>query len=317
MSIDTKEYTSAKDAIEFLSSLKTGNDNYIFRGQPNSNHKLTSSFAREYGQSEVDTLQHDILTLVNDYRVALLRGGLLPFTNDNLLDWMEYGRHYGLPTPSVDFTYSPYIGLFFAFDTLRKSNVKDKKLKVAIYAIDARALASSIAIAKKANTSTWWKSVLQKKPNILWNKKFKDKGVPGYSQSFLSPPLSRFQSTIQKDILQIVPFPGCNVKRIIAQQGLLLYDTLHYLKDKVLEDLICAIKPGNEEDGPTCYKLILPASCADEAWAMLEQMGITPTSMYLDPSSATREVMQKSFYNSSLNYLRDIKRYEAYDDFDP
>ncbi len=39
---------------------------------------------------------------------------------DDFLEWLSIGRHYGMPTRLVDFTYSPYIAAYFALSTKRE-----------------------------------------------------------------------------------------------------------------------------------------------------------------------------------------------------
>ena len=54
----------------------------------------------------------------------------LPFTEDNRRARLEFGRHYGIPSPLIDFSYSPYVATFFAFNGARPDDVVDLLLAV-------------------------------------------------------------------------------------------------------------------------------------------------------------------------------------------
>jgi hypothetical protein len=331
MSIKQMDFEKERDVLDKMSDIRDGRRTFVFRGQSQLTHRLSSSFAREYDQSNFDLLQYKAVELLNNYKVALLRAGISPFQSDSILDWMEYARHYALPTPSIDFTYSPYIGLFFAYDDLRESRLKTPKTddRVAVYALNLQLLADQLALFPSnpiAGPAPWWLPVLAASPKIFPLKRehsIADPGTfPGIAedivlkiQGFLSPDLERFKKTLPLRVLQVVPFPGSKTERILRQQGLLIYDTLHYKKGKNFEDLLDACP---DEDGmPVAYKLTLPVARAGEVWRMLSEMGISPSSMYLDSTAAVRDAMQQYYYSTYTNFLRDDQRFEALDDFEP
>jgi len=83
------------------------NTNIIYRGQADKEWKLESTFARSN--------LNDLKQLVKDFEYSLAREGVFPFEKEvDIYEWLKYGRHYGLPTPYIDFSYSPYVSLFFA-----------------------------------------------------------------------------------------------------------------------------------------------------------------------------------------------------------
>ncbi|QCT94425.1 FRG domain-containing protein [Caminibacter mediatlanticus TB-2] len=118
----------------FISENK--NKNYIFRGQANIEWKLHTTFYRNYGVENNAKLNEKIFNLITNFEKALI------FLNKDLkatklIDIMQLARHYGLPVPLIDFTYSPYIALFFAC-------IEEENHDGVLYLIDYKRLFSEL-----------------------------------------------------------------------------------------------------------------------------------------------------------------------------
>ena len=58
--------------------------------------------------------------MISHFLVELKSIGITPpFAMDDRRARLEFARHYGVPSPLIDFSFSPYVALFFAFDTVR------------------------------------------------------------------------------------------------------------------------------------------------------------------------------------------------------
>ncbi|MDF3126116.1 FRG domain-containing protein [Rheinheimera sp. 1928-s] len=103
--------------IEFLHDEKTlrNNQGYCFRGQSSETWDLKSTLKRQIQSDDVSQLtqiETDVLTRFKKYCIG--RRGLNPRQLEDNEYW-ALGQHYGLNTPLLDWTDSPYVAAFFAF----------------------------------------------------------------------------------------------------------------------------------------------------------------------------------------------------------
>lgn len=108
---------------EFASWLNNENQqsDLIFRGQKDSKWKLKTSFHRtgrfdllRYGNEDVHKLNYYLVGLINksfDVNDPIEHGALL-----------NLAQHHGFPTPLLDWTESPFIGAYFAFNDVPKDD---------------------------------------------------------------------------------------------------------------------------------------------------------------------------------------------------
>jgi FRG domain len=99
---------------------------YIFRGQSQDNWKIESSMTRLLRDSEL-VRDFDAFYQIHLSNFKLkLRGHGFDLKNMNDDEIWAIGQHYGLATPLVDWTISPYVAIFFAITGKAKS-VKGKR----------------------------------------------------------------------------------------------------------------------------------------------------------------------------------------------
>jgi hypothetical protein len=115
---------------------------WIFRGHP-TDYALEPTIERVSKQKAVSWAELEWRALKefrSKARMHLAPSLLPPW--DKKLDWLALMRHYGVPTRLLDFTFSPYIALYFA---LRNRTEEEKSKPAEVWAINAVALRGKAA----------------------------------------------------------------------------------------------------------------------------------------------------------------------------
>lgn len=111
---------------------------FIFRGQENSEWKLETTLDRFIKQLPAQLQNETVVDGHLDRFIKCIRGkrGPNPIKLDNQSDIWALGQHYGLATPLLDWSHSPYIAAFFAFSP----NTIPGPEKRSIYALEKHGL---------------------------------------------------------------------------------------------------------------------------------------------------------------------------------
>lgn len=119
-----------EEAKQYFTDLLNENDFWIFRGHYKSEWKLQPSLERILSNKPLDLAVESKIIIEFQRRAhQYLPSRHLP---QSLLEWIALMQHHGSPTRMLDWTKSPYIAAFIAFE-----NVYKEKGDIAIWAIDS------------------------------------------------------------------------------------------------------------------------------------------------------------------------------------
>ncbi len=128
------------DQYKAQASVDISNDNMlIYRGQSNSDWKLSSSLHRTPlvgGPSELETYTNVVVPQVLEGVEAWSGQAWNTKTPDGLAEALAFLQHNGFPTPLIDWSWSPYIAAFFAYESVNHFQPQSKN--VAIYSFDQK-----------------------------------------------------------------------------------------------------------------------------------------------------------------------------------
>lgn len=239
---------------ELIKKLNTLENSYIFRGHANRNWKIESTIERmlnnDFSAKRVEKFENYSLELFQSkYHIY----NEIDHVPDSKLSWLSAMQHYGVPTRLVDFTASPYIALYFAFESYNPFSTDE----MAIYAIDYSSL-----MEKSMDYIARHNSNFQFSANNQLTGKEKD---------------TIFEDTIDPhlyDVLWVTEPLECNA-RIDRQAGTFL---ISGNKGKKPEELLNAPL----YDDTVMHKYVIPNDMYKNIYALLRKMNINSKIIYGD-----------------------------------
>ena len=112
-------------------------DRYIFRGQEDSGWRLRTSFHRTGRSNAYRFANEDVPTLYKNLSHMTQHVFDLEKPDQNGA-FISLVQHHGYPTPLLDWTHSPFIAAYFAFNDLSFQDLRDGQ-KIRIHMFDKKA----------------------------------------------------------------------------------------------------------------------------------------------------------------------------------
>lgn len=286
--IKEKKPKDADELVDFLEKVAR-ESSFIFRGQNRNYHNtqestdgLTTPYRRIYKSPlEPWMAGYPVDQCLERFYDGLSRinfTGVETSANRNLI---ELARHYGAPVPLLDFSYSPYVALFFAFNGWKIENNSE----AVIYALNIDSFASA------------WIKQRETKEDFAKEYHAFLRGVS-------------FEGGFPSDNIGFIPSPSKWNKRMQRQQGVFLFDTLDYEKrNKVgLEHLISDLKEVEGTKAPIMYKIIIDVKkCICTVFEKLELMNIKGSILFDDPVGVVMDICNEYYYNPRNQLVREAQ----------
>jgi len=275
MSVATIIASDAAEAFNVLNDLAQ-DENVIFRGQSDEAWHLESTLARRLrGRTTEGSIRRMTETLEHFF-ACLASIGKLPDKDMSARTKLEYARHHGVPSPLIDFTLSPYVALWMAFNGVRPWDADN----VIVYALNVNGL------------------------GILWQK---HTGFP-FDEFRWSEREEQFTDSYPVGILRYLEFPTSWNSRMLRQLGVFIYDSLQYGHTTPFRDLEDFIEKGvdPQDERATLHKIVIPKATAPDVFARLELMAIDGTRLYDNHEGAAADVKNGYVFNRRAGYAHDI-----------
>ena len=284
MTIQVIPFENLPKLMADLEALALSNNDVVFRGHRDETWKIESTLAR-YTSIPHQSWDDHIDKMLSHFIVNALSIGTIPFPPADRRSRLEYGRHYGVPTPLIDFSLSPYVALYFAFGEVLYRHNPTASNSAAIYALNMNNLGGCWSKFLNGNFDEEYSKFMYEKTNIF------EHGYPAGELKFMR-------------------FPASWNQRMQRQLGCFIYDTLDYKKIgfEGFEALIHSFEEptSNGTRHPTLIKYLIPQSEASGVFSRLELMNINGTKL-IDSEGIAADVKSSYNYARKTGYAWDIE----------
>lgn len=233
-------------------------DNWIFRGQSNSSWDLCTLLERTDFFNENEFIETSFLIEYQRGARNYLSKEDLPET---LMEWLALMQHHGAPTRLLDFSKSPFIASYFAFE-----NADIKEESVAIWAINENSIYKCLMEHLKLRHSENFERIRSKLSDEDYEKSKRELTDQDFIDLFLK--------NSKSCIIPIEPFK-MNRRYSLQQSIFLSTGNSHEPFMKQLDFLENILEKA-------VIKICLPTSIKKEVLRDLQKMNINRTTLFPD-----------------------------------
>jgi hypothetical protein len=291
MTVKETRVRTADRAFQILEQLSK--EGYAcFRGHRDARWRLKSTLAQHRKVPPTPRTTHEIDEMIDHFIVNLASIGIpLPFDKGDRRGRLEFARHYGVPSPLIDFSLSPYVALFFAFNGVRPLEA-EKGEHAAIYCLNIQALAG-----------IWAKQRAHRMGESISDTEFID-----HHDGFLYNREEPFVNGYDFGIVKYFDMPASWNRRMQRQRGVFLYDTLNYpnVGYADLVDYLGQSEVPGPDEKVMLEKVLIPHKVGREIFERLELMGITATHLYDSHEGAALDVINAYNYGRKTGRAWDV-----------
>lgn len=299
MSIEIIDPPNLEEALAKLRSFaqEFPDTPYVFRGQQDSNWRLCTSYQRYWMGKP---MHHELFPnrMIRQFRSGVKKLGLDHPSGDDPLTWLEYARHHGLPAPLLDFSWSPFVALYFAFDYVR---AQKELMHSVVYCLNLDQLAKEMAR----------RTVGVEDPGAFIDS----------VNAFLDGSAEKLKNGFPMGELLFIRNPSVHTRRMHAQMGTFIYSTIPGMPTREsvrdpstpsdLEDFLGKIEEGFDspivpnEKRPVLTKIRVPHEWISDVFNQLDIMNINGSRMFLSAEGVARDVYNTFNYEPRAAFLRE------------
>jgi hypothetical protein len=269
---------TVSDALKMLEDIAFSASDVVFRGHSDPSWRLNSTLSRFIQTNLAEMHLARLEGMLHQFFGNLRSIGTLPEAADSRRGRLEYGRHYGVPSPLIDFTFSPYVALFFAFNDINFRRGQEEE--VVVYALDLMQLA------------------------LAQQRRFKDQAAHSVD-SFFAQSAEIFDKMFEHgyplNVLKFFRYPASWNIRMQRQLGCFIYDVFQhrsygYRDLEEFSDNIEEVSFKERGIWSCLNRVYFKKHWAGTILARLELMGITATHL-LGAEGAAMDVRNSYVYN--------------------
>ena len=213
----------SNDLLQYLNELIM-EKKYVFRGY-GKEKQLLPSILRD--DDKYKNAESDILNQFERY-------GSKYFSANSPIEFMSFGQHFGLPTRLLDFTYNPFIALFFALYENKGTTGTDRDYYYLMFADTTKNIVvNSLPLSNTYESLSFSDNAFALKYNdmisdleVMW--KDKDSGLNSYLDGLIKHIIDtniteeELAEKIKANQILFIT-PNFSNERIMAQQGLFMF----------------------------------------------------------------------------------------------